>query len=112
MPFVPFIVLFRQCIEASNPIDLARLCDFVTSLQPLEFSSKPARSRQRLFQLLHKVARLYVESGSSPKVWNQGLTDDEFNHYLNILGFTTTVSSSDPELMPTITDEFTSEMIS
>ncbi|KAK4073212.1 transcriptional regulator family: Fungal Specific TF [Trichoderma aggressivum f. europaeum] len=111
MPFVPFIVLFRQCIEASNPVDLARLCDFVTSLQPLEFSSKPARSRQRLFQLLHKVAQLYVESGSSPKIWNQGLTDDEFNHYLNILGFTTTVSSSNQELVPTITNEFTNEMI-
>ncbi|KAL7953424.1 hypothetical protein V8C34DRAFT_321074 [Trichoderma compactum] len=112
MPFVPFIVLFRQCIEASNPIDLARLYDFVASLQPLEFSSKPARNRQRLFQLLHKVARVYVESGSSPKVWNQGFTDDEFNNYLNILGFTTTVSSSDQEYMPTITNEFSSEMIS
>ncbi|KAL7906561.1 hypothetical protein GGI35DRAFT_111335 [Trichoderma velutinum] len=106
MPFVPFIILFRECIEASNTVDLTRLCDFVTSLQPLEFSSKAARRRQRLFQLLHKVAQLYVESGSSPKVWNQGFTDDEFNHYLYMLGFATTLTSSDQELMPTVINDF------
>ncbi|KAL7798921.1 hypothetical protein V8C43DRAFT_276605 [Trichoderma afarasin] len=112
MPFVPFIVLFRQCIEASDPVDLARLGDFVTSLQPLKFSSKSAKRRQVLFQLLHKLAQLYVESGSSPRVWNQSFTDDEFNHYLNILGFTTTLPSFDQEFMPTIANEFTSEMTS
>ncbi|KAL6872174.1 hypothetical protein J3F83DRAFT_734043 [Trichoderma novae-zelandiae] len=92
-PFVPFIVLFRRCIEISEPtMDLSRLLDFVTSLQPLEFSSKPARRRQRLFQLLYKVARLYVESGAGQKAWDQEFLDDEFNHYLSILGFATTIT--------------------
>jgi hypothetical protein len=91
---VPFIVLFRQSIEASDPVDLSRLGDFVMSLQPLEFSSKPARRRQRLFQLLYKVARLYVESDNGPKPWNQGFIDDEFNHYMNILGFAMTNPST------------------
>ncbi|KAM0263908.1 hypothetical protein ACHAQJ_000943 [Trichoderma viride] len=94
-PFVPFIVLFRQSIEASDPVDLSRLGDFVISLQPLESSSKPARRRQRLFQLLYKVARLYVESDAGPKLWNQEFVDDEFNHYMNILGFATTTPSTD-----------------
>ncbi|KAL7947629.1 hypothetical protein V8C42DRAFT_290356 [Trichoderma barbatum] len=112
MPFVPFIVLFRRCIEASDPVDLSRLGAFVTSLQPLKFSSKPARRLQRLFQLLYKVAQLYVESGASPKVWNQGFTDEEFNHYLNILGFATTTTASDQEYMPTGINETMGEMTS
>ncbi|PTB62720.1 hypothetical protein BBK36DRAFT_1128560, partial [Trichoderma citrinoviride] len=91
-PFVPFIVLFRRCIEMSEPVDLSRLSDFVMTLEALESSTKPARRRQRLFQLLYKVARLYVESGASPKTWSLGFLDDEFNHYLSILGFATTAT--------------------
>ncbi|KAL7813097.1 hypothetical protein V8C26DRAFT_421869 [Trichoderma gracile] len=101
-PFVPFIVLFRRCIERSEHVDLSRLSGFVTTLESLEYSTKSARRRQRLFQLLYKVARLYVESGTGLKAWTQEFLDDEFHHYLGILGFATNVTHADQEPMPSM----------
>ncbi|KAH6839621.1 fungal-specific transcription factor-like protein [Chaetomium sp. MPI-CAGE-AT-0009] len=61
-PFVPFIVLFCQVIEARDRTDLARLEGFVTSLQPHTAVSEAVDRLHRLFHVLHTVALQYLDS--------------------------------------------------
>lgn len=65
VPFVPFSILFGRVVQFSDLDDLDRLGRFAQSLKP-DYTSDAevsATHPYRLYDLLYKTARLYVESG-------------------------------------------------
>ncbi|GLA37130.1 hypothetical protein AnigIFM63309_003697 [Aspergillus niger] len=88
-PFVPFIVIFCHAIAVSSWDDLARLEDFVASLQPNCFLSEAISKLYQLCQVLSNVARLYIEAKEQVQVKeDQDLASvgQEFDVYLSALG--------------------------
>ncbi|GKZ30858.1 hypothetical protein AbraIFM66950_010496 [Aspergillus brasiliensis] len=88
-PFVPFIVIFCHTIAVSSWDDLARLEDFVASLQPNCFLSEAISKLYQLCQVLSNVARLYIEAKEQVQVKeDQELASvgQEFDVYLSALG--------------------------
>ncbi|OJI88143.1 hypothetical protein ABZX51_009223 [Aspergillus tubingensis] len=88
-PFVPFIVIFCHAIALSSWDDLARLEDFVASLQPNCFLSEAISKLYQLCQVLSNVARLYIEAKEQVQVKeDQDLASvgQEFDVYLSALG--------------------------
>ncbi|RWA13310.1 hypothetical protein EKO27_g1759 [Xylaria grammica] len=80
-PFIPFIVIFCLVIETSDGEDLARLADFVRSLEPACEVSSSVRKLHQLCKVLYNVAELYVEAKAAEGVGS------EFDAYLSQLGF-------------------------
>ncbi|EEY18412.1 fungal specific transcription factor domain-containing protein [Verticillium alfalfae VaMs.102] len=64
-PFIPFIVLFCHVMETRSEDEFARLEAFVTSIGPASVLSEPAAKMLHLFQVLHNIARRYIELGGS-----------------------------------------------
>lgn len=88
-PFVPFIVIFCHVIATSNPQDLARLEDFIASLQPLCAFSQSIDRLHGLCSVLGTVARLYVEEKPRNQVGEDkslASVGHEFDAYLGALG--------------------------
>ncbi|GAA88359.1 fungal specific transcription factor domain protein [Aspergillus luchuensis IFO 4308] len=88
-PFVPFIVIFCHAIALSSWDDLARLEDFVASLQPNCFLSEAISKLYQLCHVLSNVARLYIEAKEQVQVKeDQDLASvgQEFDVYLSALG--------------------------
>ncbi|PYI07950.1 fungal-specific transcription factor domain protein [Aspergillus sclerotiicarbonarius CBS 121057] len=88
-PFVPFIVIFCHAIAVSSWEDLARLEDFVASLQPNCFLSEAIAKLYQLCQVLGNVARLYIEAKEQAQAKeDQDLASvgQEFDVYLSALG--------------------------
>ncbi|PWY79718.1 fungal-specific transcription factor domain protein [Aspergillus heteromorphus CBS 117.55] len=88
-PFVPFIVIFCQAIALSSWDDLARLEDFVASLQPNCFLSESIAKLYQLCQILSNVARLYMEAKAQVQAKEDGnlaSVGQEFDVYLSALG--------------------------
>lgn len=82
-PFIPFIVIFCLVIETSDVGDLARLADFVRSLEAVCEVSSSVRKLHQLCQVLYNVAALYVEAKAAEAV----SAGHEFDAYLSQLGF-------------------------
>lgn len=61
-PFVAFSILFTHAVQRSDFADLAILDRFATSLEPEDASSESITHPHRLYKLLCKAARLYIES--------------------------------------------------
>ncbi|OOF94288.1 hypothetical protein ASPCADRAFT_6972 [Aspergillus carbonarius ITEM 5010] len=88
-PFVPFIVIFCHAIAVSSWEDLARLEDFVASLQPNCFLSEAIAKLYQLCQVLSNVARQYIEAKEQAQAKeDQDLASvgQEFDVYLSALG--------------------------
>ncbi|CAI7626085.1 unnamed protein product [Penicillium glandicola] len=94
-PFVPFIVIFCNIITTSNGDDLARLEEFIASLQPLSTFSQSIDRLHNLCSVLGTVARLYFEANTRTPTaadQDQGLIEvgQEFDVYLSALGLAPT----------------------
>lgn len=63
-PFVPFSILFTRAVQLSDFTDLARLDRFANSLKP-ENPPESITHPYRLYELLCKAARLYMQSNAS-----------------------------------------------
>ncbi|KAL6414158.1 hypothetical protein AUP68_00676 [Ilyonectria robusta] len=61
-PFVPFIVIFCNVIETSNPDDMRILGEFSESLKPIRDTSEAVQKLHDLCQVLYNVAVIYVEA--------------------------------------------------
>ncbi|KAI1392962.1 uncharacterized protein F4822DRAFT_146949 [Hypoxylon trugodes] len=61
IPFVPFSILFTRAIQLLDFADLARLENFATSLGPGTDSSESFTHPYRLYDLLCKAARIYID---------------------------------------------------
>ncbi|CAG8143450.1 unnamed protein product [Penicillium salamii] len=88
-PFVPFIVIFCNVITTSNREDLARLDEFIASLEPLSSFSQSIDRLHSLCSVLGTVARLYFEANSRPQTdtdENFIQVGQEFDAYLGALG--------------------------
>ncbi|KAJ6185489.1 hypothetical protein N7519_006790 [Penicillium mononematosum] len=100
-PFVPFIVIFCNIITTSNADDLARLEEFVASLQPLSTFSQSIERLYNLSSVLGTVARLYFEANTRTQTaadQNQNLIEvgQEFDVYLSALGLAPTNPMNPP----------------
>lgn len=93
-PFAPFFVLFCHVIETPDPSDMDLLRRFIASLEDLRCASKTAEKLSRLCKAMWEVASAYHEdvycrnniiTNSSQQV--QPMMGDDFNMYLNQLGF-------------------------
>ncbi|OJJ48964.1 hypothetical protein ASPZODRAFT_60720 [Penicilliopsis zonata CBS 506.65] len=96
-PFVPFIVIFCHVIEGSDTQDdLARLTEFVASLEPLCSLSEAINKLHRLCAVLSSVATLYIEA-QAQKQEDETLASigQEFDTYLSALGLATSISTED-----------------
>ena len=94
-PFVPFIVIFCNIITTSNGDDLARLEEFIASLQPLSTFSQSVDRLHTLCSVLGTVARLYYEANTRTQTaadQDQNLIEvgQEFDVYLSALGLAPT----------------------
>ncbi|ROT38994.1 fungal-specific transcription factor domain-containing protein [Sodiomyces alkalinus F11] len=89
-PFIPFIVIFCQVIETLDQADLARLHQFVTSIQSAPALSEAAAKMHRLFQVLYSVALRYVEFRIATPPAGQLQASAEMEGYLAALGFPST----------------------
>lgn len=78
-PFVPFVVLFFQVIEADEADDLARLEAFVSSIQSANGCTDASTRLCRLFRVLYNVALRYVEMRNNSQ-------QAELDKYLAALG--------------------------
>ncbi|KAH6691446.1 fungal-specific transcription factor domain-containing protein [Plectosphaerella plurivora] len=85
-PFVPFIVIFCNVIETQDQMDLARLHEFVTSIQSAPTVSDAAGKMHRLFQVLYSVALRYIEFRVSTPPEGQMQASAEMDTYLAALG--------------------------
>ncbi|KAI1379263.1 fungal-specific transcription factor domain-containing protein [Hypoxylon crocopeplum] len=87
-PFIPFIVIFCLVIETSSAEDLARLAEFVQSLDAASGLSSSISKLHQLCQVLYNVAQLYIEAKAQQPV-DQDMVPvgNEFNMYLTQLGF-------------------------
>jgi hypothetical protein len=85
-PFVPFIVIFCNVIETQDQMDLARLHEFITSIQSAPTVSDAAGKMHRLFQVLYSVALRYIEFRISTPPENQMQASAEMDTYLAALG--------------------------
>ncbi|KAJ5829933.1 putative transcriptional regulatory protein [Penicillium chrysogenum] len=100
-PFIPFIVIFCNIITTSNADDLARLEEFVASLQPLSTFSQSIERLYNLSSVLGTVARLYFEANTRTQTaadQNQNLIEvgQEFDVYLSALGLAPTNPMNHP----------------
>ncbi|KAJ5562944.1 transcriptional regulator family: Fungal Specific TF [Penicillium sp. DV-2018c] len=93
-PFIPFIVIFCNIITTFNGDDLARLEDFIASLQPLVTFSQSIERLHNLCSILGTVARLYFEANTRPQAGDQDQNliqvGHEFDVYLSALGLAPT----------------------
>lgn len=82
---MPFIVLFCHIIETGDTEDLARLGNFVKSIESASQHSKPLMNHQRLFYVFHSVAQRYTELKASLSTSQQGQLDlnAEMDAYVN-----------------------------
>ncbi|PYH87834.1 fungal-specific transcription factor domain protein [Aspergillus ellipticus CBS 707.79] len=97
-PFVPFIVIFCHAITESSWDDLARLEDFVASLQPNCFLSEAIAKLYQLCQILSNVARLYMEAKAQVQAKedeNLASVGQEFDVYLSALGLAPMATDDD-----------------
>ncbi|KAI3112635.1 transcriptional regulator family: Fungal Specific TF [Penicillium roqueforti] len=100
-PFVPFIVIFCNIITKSNGDDLARLEEFIASLQPLSTFSQSVDRLHTLCSVLGTVARLYYEANTRTQTaadQDQDLIEvgQEFDVYLSALGLAPTNPMNPP----------------
>lgn len=75
-PFVPFSILFTRSVQLLDVADLVRLDHFVASLRPETDSPESTTHPYRLYELLCKTARLYIDSNTLSSSSNATLTDD------------------------------------
>ncbi|TLS22160.1 uncharacterized protein PpBr36_09960 [Pyricularia pennisetigena] len=106
-PFIPFIVIFCHIIETSNLDDLARLTEFVKSLEVGRDMSEPVGKLHRLCNALVNVATMYLETKKQQKAATQaedGATtypvNMEFDMYFRDLGFMPPQPSVHPQQQP------------
>ncbi|KAI6378490.1 hypothetical protein MCOR25_002193 [Pyricularia grisea] len=106
-PFIPFIVIFCHIIETSNLEDLARLTEFVKSLEVCRDISEPVGKLHRLCNALVNVATMYLETKKQQMAATQadnGATaypvNMEFDMYFRDLGFMPPQASSHPQQQP------------
>ncbi|TLD18503.1 hypothetical protein PspLS_10185 [Pyricularia sp. CBS 133598] len=106
-PFIPFIVIFCHIIETSNTDDLARLTDFVKSLEVGRDISEPVGKLHRLCSALINVATMYLETKKQQLAATQaenGTTaypvNMEFDMYFRDLGFMPPQPSAHPQQQP------------
>lgn len=83
---MPFIVIFCNVIETQDQTDLARLHEFITSIQTAPTISEAAGKMHRLFQVLYSVALRYIEFRVSTPPENQMQASAEMDTYLAALG--------------------------
>ncbi|KAI8716224.1 Fungal-trans domain-containing protein [Fusarium sp. LHS14.1] len=85
LPFVPFIVLFCHIIETGDKDNLARLDNFVKSIESASQYSKPLMNHHRLFHVFHSVAQRYTKLKASLSTSQQGQLDlnAEMDAYVN-----------------------------
>lgn len=100
-PFVPFIVIFCNIITTSNADDLARLEEFIASLQPLSTFSQSIDRLHTLCSVLGTVARLYFEANTRTQTaadQDQNINEvgQEFDVYLSALGLAPTNPMNPP----------------
>ncbi|KAJ5350973.1 transcriptional regulator family: Fungal Specific TF [Penicillium brevicompactum] len=97
-PFVPFIVIFCNVITTSNREDLARLEEFIASLQPLSSFSQSIDRLHTLCSILGTVARLYFEANTRPETDAENFVQvgQEFDAYLGALGLPNNSMGSNP----------------
>ncbi|KAL5906764.1 hypothetical protein ACKVV1_011168 [Pyricularia oryzae] len=106
-PFIPFIVIFCHVIETSNLDDLARLTEFVKSLEVGRDISEPVGKLHRLCNALVNVATMYLETKkqqlAATQAENGAATypvNMEFDMYFRDLGFMPPQPSAQPQQQP------------
>ncbi|VUC25948.1 unnamed protein product [Clonostachys rosea] len=60
-PFISFVVLFCHVIETGIAEDLAKMGNFVQSMESLELGSGQVANHHRLFEVLYRVSMRYTE---------------------------------------------------
>ncbi|KAF7550475.1 hypothetical protein G7046_g8006 [Stylonectria norvegica] len=90
-PFIPFIIVFCQVIEAKDHTDLALLHAFVSSMQSAPGVSEAAGKVYRLFQVLYSVALRYVEFHTMAPPTEQTQANAVLDNYLAELGFSSAI---------------------
>ncbi|KAI8623862.1 hypothetical protein F5Y19DRAFT_491852 [Xylariaceae sp. FL1651] len=76
MPFVPFSILFTRIVQLSDATDLHYLDRFTESLQSEQPSAESITHPYRLYKLLCKAARLYIEQDAPSLLINETGDDD------------------------------------
>lgn len=94
-PYAPFFVLFCYVIETSSKDDLKLLQDFSATLELAQEASEATRKFAALIKVMCEVGTLYVEAKSKQQ-HDQTMVPigDEFEMYLNQLGFMPGVEQS------------------
>ncbi len=72
-PFVPFSILFARAVQLFDVDDLARLDRFAASLKPEQTATQPVTHPYRLYELLCRAARLYIETNNPSSVTDPSL---------------------------------------
>lgn len=85
-------------ITTSNREDLARLEEFIASLQPLSSFSQSIDRLHTLCSILGTVARLYFEANTRPQTDAENFVQvgQEFDAYLGALGLPNNSTGSNP----------------
>jgi hypothetical protein len=73
-PFIPFSILFTQAVQLLDRTDLARIERFAASLKPESDVPASPTHPYRIYELLSRTARLYVESHTQSLPGQSALT--------------------------------------
>lgn len=87
-------------METQNDADLARLHNFIVSMESAPTISTSAAKMHRLFQVLYSVALRYIESKTSTLPADQAEAGAELNTYLTAIGFPIPVPDNGPQQQP------------
>lgn len=91
-------MIFCNVITTSNREDLARLEEFIASLQPLSSFSQSIDRLHTLCSVLGTVARLYFEANTRPQTDAESFVQvgQEFDAYLGALGLPNNSMGNNP----------------
>lgn len=81
---MPFIVIFCNVIETSNPDDMRILGEFSESLKPICDTSEAVQKLHDLCQVLYNVAVIYVEAKAQNPQDHDVPVENGFGAYLGI----------------------------
>ncbi|KAH7141745.1 hypothetical protein EDB81DRAFT_653716, partial [Dactylonectria macrodidyma] len=84
--FAPFFVIFIYVIETLSTEDLQLLQEFGASLETTAELSETVQKLGRLWEVLSRVARLYVDVKTQQQESQFKILGDKFDAYLNQLG--------------------------
>lgn len=78
-PFVPFNILFTHAVQTLSVPDLTRIENFAASLYPKEKQFETTTHPRRVYGLLCKTARAYIESRSQSQHGAESMNGDMFD---------------------------------